>query len=271
MRERWFDLPSRGGRMRALEFGPTDRPVDIVFSHANGFNAYTYRTILTPLAQAFRILCPDLRGHGRTKLPTVVEGRTSWEDLGDDLLALLDAADVSDVVLSGHSMGATSSLLAAAANPHRIGRLVLFDPVLITRSLAGNSNDSPMVRGALSRRATFESRAQAQESYRGRGAFRAWTEEMLADYLVDGLRERPDGRFELSCSPVWEASNYGAQGHDGLAALEACSAPVRILKAEIGSTCHAPGEVVPGATHFLPMERPELVRMELTLASRSTI
>lgn len=257
--------------MRALELGQTERPVDIVFSHANGFNAHTYRTILEPLARTFRILCPDLRGHGRTELPPVVEGRTSWNDLRDDLLALLDAADVSEVVLSGHSMGATSSLLAAAADPHRVRRLVLFDPVLFERDLAANSEDSPMVRATLARRTTFESRLQAQQSYRGRGAFRTWTDEMLADYLVDGLRERPDGGLELSCSPVWEASNYGAQGHDGLAALKACSAPVRILKAEIGSTCHAPGEVVPGATHFLPMERPELVRMELTLASRSTM
>ncbi|HEV7386122.1 MAG TPA: alpha/beta hydrolase, partial [Phenylobacterium sp.] len=37
-------LPARGGAMAALDFGPQDRPVDIVFSHANGFNGRTYRT-----------------------------------------------------------------------------------------------------------------------------------------------------------------------------------------------------------------------------------
>lgn len=271
MRECWFDLNGRGGRMCALELGPTDRPVDIVFSHANGFNAQTYRSILGPLAETRRILCPDLRGHGRSELPTIVEGRNSWNDLRDDLLALLEAADLSGVALSGHSMGATSSLLAAALDPARITRLVLFDPVLFPRTQAVGVEDSPMVRGTLARRSVFASRDAAQSSYRGRGAFANWTEQMLADYLVDGLRERPDGQYELACAPAWEASNYRAQGYDGLAALAACQVPVRILKAESGSTCHAPGEVVAGTTHFLPMERPDLVQAELALASGSSM
>lgn len=271
MRERWFELPSRGGRMRALELGPTDRPVDIVFSHANGFNARTYRAILEPLARTRRILCPDLRGHGRSELPAVVQGRTSWDDLRDDLLALLGSAELRAVVLSGHSMGATSSLLAAALDPGRIRRLVLFDPVLFSRAAAEGMEDSPMVRGALARRALFASREAAQASYRGRGAFAHWTEEMLADYLADGLQLRRDGQFELSCAPVWEASNYRAQGHDGLAALTACEPPVRILKAENGSTCQTAGDIVAGTTHFLPMERPDLVQIELALASGSSM
>jgi hypothetical protein len=40
-RPRSFALPDRGGAMAALEFGPQARPVDVVFSHANGFNACT--------------------------------------------------------------------------------------------------------------------------------------------------------------------------------------------------------------------------------------
>src|SRR5665213_1397480 len=71
-------LPSRGGEMAYLDFGPAERPVDVVFSHANGFNARTYRTILEPLAGEMRILAIDLRGHGATTLPTVIEGRDGW-------------------------------------------------------------------------------------------------------------------------------------------------------------------------------------------------
>src|SRR4051794_6447386 len=74
-RERMIPLPTRGGAMAALEIGPSERPVDIVFSHANGFNGRTYRTVLQPLAGTLRILALDLRGHGASTLPTVIEGR----------------------------------------------------------------------------------------------------------------------------------------------------------------------------------------------------
>ena len=65
-RARLIDLEARGGAMAALDFGDPGRPVDIVFVHANGFNARTYRTILEPLAEDLRILAVDQRGHGRS-------------------------------------------------------------------------------------------------------------------------------------------------------------------------------------------------------------
>jgi len=72
-RERTIPLPMRGGAMAALDLGPPDRPVDIVFSHANGFNGRTYRTILQPLAADLRILALDLRGHGASTLPAITQ------------------------------------------------------------------------------------------------------------------------------------------------------------------------------------------------------
>src|SRR5512141_1854831 len=101
-RQRMIELPGRGGAMAALEFGPADRPVDIVFSHANGFNGRTYRSILKPLAAELRVLAIDLRGHGASRLPTVIEGRAGWFDFRDDLLALLAQVAEAPVVLGGH-------------------------------------------------------------------------------------------------------------------------------------------------------------------------
>src|SRR6185312_12348525 len=183
-RERMIPLPARGGAMAALDFGPQDRAVDIVFSHANGFNGRTYRSILQPLAATWRILALDLRGHGASTLPTVIEGRQGWLEFRDDLLALLDAACEGPVVLSGHSMGGTSSLLAAAAEPDRVRALALFDPVIFPVEMQGaGTAESPLVAGALRRRATFPSRQAAYEAYLGRGGFRTWSEAQLADYV----------------------------------------------------------------------------------------
>jgi pimeloyl-ACP methyl ester carboxylesterase len=266
-------LPGRDASVATLEFGPPERPLDVIFSHANGFNARTYRTILQPLANRLRILAYDLRGHGATESPTVTEERRSWDDLRDDLIALLDDVSAQDVVLAGHSMGATTSLLAAAASPERVRALVLFEPVLMTpevraQAVAGVRSDSALAADTRRRRDVFPSRQAAIDAYTGRGAFARWSPAMLADYVEAGLRPRADGMFELACSKDWEISNYVAQGHDTWGAFARVSAPIRIFRAEHGSTTNLePLTGLAGASHFLPMERPELVAEALLAAA----
>jgi len=265
------------GEFAYLDFGPEERPVDAVFLHANGFNARTYRTILGPLAGDFRILALDLRGHGRTRAPTQPEGRPNWLDLGDDLVGFLETLDLKSVVLAGHSMGGTLSLFAATDAPDRVRALVLFDPVVLPPERpAGQPASSPLIHGASRRRRHFDSREAAVQSYRGRGAFTTWAEPMLLDYVEDGFRDLDDGTVELACAPEWEVSNYLAQGHDPWDAFARSRCPITILRAEQGSTCNVDSridqltadgritiETIPGTTHFLPMERPDLVRSNL--------
>lgn len=264
--------------MSVLDFGDANRPVDIVFVHANGFNAMTYRTLLAPLSGSLRIWAPDLRGHGGTTLPTEITGRRDWLDHRDDMIALLDAIDGPPVILAGHSMGGTSALLAAGERPDRVSGLVLLDPVIWGRLTVAAfqlplldrlASRIPLVRNALRRRAVFDSREQALAAYAGRGAFKGWPEMMLADYLADGLVETADG-FVLACDPAWEASNYASQSHDPWRALKRLDRPVRILRGESGSTCaltgtprglpHVTVETVPGGTHFFPMLRADIAR-----------
>ncbi len=285
-RARMIALPGRGGSMAALEFGPPDRPVDIVFSHANGYNARTYRSILAPLAGDFRILALDLRGHGASELPDVIEGRAGWHEFRDDLLALLGEACEAPPVLAGHSMGGTSSLLAAAKDPACARALALFDPVIVPLEAQQDEEamrSSPLAMGADRRRAVFASRQAAFDAYRGRGGFRTWSDEQLADYVEGGFRATPDGEVTLSCRPAWEASNFRLHNYDGLAAFRESRCPIRVLRAAEGSTCRIDGyedeltaggritvETVPGTSHFLPMERPDLVRETLRAVVTAT-
>ncbi|RZJ47215.1 MAG: alpha/beta hydrolase [Brevundimonas sp.] len=266
------------GDMSVLDFGDPKRPVDLVFVHANGFNAMTYRTLLAPLSGTLRIWAPDLRGHGHSTLPADPARRRGWGDHRDDLASLLDTLDGPPVVLAGHSMGGTSALLAAAERPDKVSKLVLMDPVIWGRLTVAlfqlpvfdrMASHIPLVKGALKRRAVFESREQALTAYSGRGAFRGWPEMMIADYVSDGLVETPEG-FVLACRPEWEASNYAAQAHDPWRALSRVDCPVRILRAETGSTCfpsrspvglpNVTVETVPGGTHFFPMLKADVAR-----------
>jgi len=265
--------------MALLDFGPPERPVDVVFSHANGFNARTYRSILAPLARELRILAIDLRGHGRSALPTVIEGRLGWREMETDLLALLAAEADAPVVLAGHSMGGTISLLAAAAAPDRVKALALFDPVIFPAEAFADAAESPLVQGALRRRPTFPSKAAAREAYAGRGAFRTWRPEQLADYVEDGFRETTAGEVTLACAPAWEASNFRTHNYDPWAAFAQSRCPIDIRRAAEASTCRLDEreggltaddrvtvETVPGTSHFLPMERPDVVAEALRRA-----
>lgn len=266
--------------MAVLEFGRADGPVDLVFVHANGFNAMTYRSLLAPLARGRRIWAPDLRGHGRTRLPTPTAGRRSWADHRDDLIALLDRIDGPAPVLVGHSMGATSGLLAAARRPGRVRGLLLMDPVIWSRPAAyafqlpgldRMASRAPITRAALRRRARFADAAAALAAYRGRGAFRGWSDAMIADYLADGLAPDGDDGVTLTCTPQWEASNYAAQSHDPWSAFARYPGPVRLLKAETGSTCRVSRPptprvaitTAPGGGHLFPMVMPDLARAAL--------
>jgi pimeloyl-ACP methyl ester carboxylesterase len=281
---RYVELPSRGGEMAFLDFGPAERPVDLVFSHANGFNARTYRSLLAPLAAELRIYAIDLRGHGASRLPTVIEGREGWTEMRDDLLAFLAAVAERPVALAGHSMGGTTSLLAAAAEPARVTRLALLDPVIMPREALTAPRilaESPLVHGALRRRSSFPSKQAALEAYLGRGAFKTWDRTQVADYVAAGFREAPNGEVVLTCAPEWEASNFRTHNYDPWQAFDETRCPIDIRRAASGSTCRVEGreaeltasgritlETVPGTTHFLPMERPDVFAEALRTASR---
>lgn len=263
--------------MAGIEFGPPERPLDVLFLHANGFNAMTYRQIFEPLGAGLRILAIDQRGHGCSELAADPEGH-SWQRYADDLLALLEALGETPRVMAGHSMGGSAILLALPRMPAETAPgIVLFDPVLRLPEDAPDDAtmaESPLVRGAKRRNALFASRAAALASYRGRGAFKTWPDAMIEDYLVDGLRTAADGQLTLSCAPAWEAANFiTSYQQSPLPALSQPRAAIRILRAGHESTCaigpdseawrgqsRVRVETAPGTTHFLPMERPELVR-----------
>ncbi|HUM69725.1 MAG TPA: alpha/beta fold hydrolase, partial [Chloroflexota bacterium] len=95
--------------MAGIAFGAETATPDIVFIHATGFNARTYRTLLAPLGERFHVLALDMRGHGLTNLPHKLFSYTSWKRHRDDLIAVLEHF-TAPVTLAGHSMGATISL-----------------------------------------------------------------------------------------------------------------------------------------------------------------
>lgn len=279
----------KGGRVAGIWFGAPKANPDIVFLHATGFNARTYRTLLAPIGERFRVLALDLRGHGRTELPAKTFGYTSWNRHRDDVIAVLEHFS-APVSLAGHSMGATVAMLVAARRPDLVASLALVEPVIQSSLFyaAGQVPLMPVLRRSLfpiakaaaKRRARFPDEAGAREALRARGVFKTFTEEMLADYVGDGLRSDGGGGLTLSCSPLYEAATFCAQRHDPWAALRAIGDPIVLLRAEQHSTMSSAAyrrfsalkpqarvAVVEGAGHMLPMERPDRARAAIESAA----
>jgi 3-oxoadipate enol-lactonase len=95
----------------------------MVLLHALGEQATSWNSVTPRLAPLFRVVNLDLRGHGGSDWP----GNYSFELMRDDVIAVLDALGLHDVVLVGHSMGGTVAYLVAQAQPKRIKRLIIED------------------------------------------------------------------------------------------------------------------------------------------------
>jgi pimeloyl-ACP methyl ester carboxylesterase len=257
------------------------------FAHATGFNALTYRRMLTQLATGFRTYASDLRGHGLTTLAANPKGMADWLIYRDDILRWIEGIDGRPKLLAGHSLGATVSLMAAIAKPRMVSGLVLAEPVIMPpaylrwlswmRWLGLVDGCFPRVAKAARRRSIWPSRQALFEAYRGRGAFATWPEQIVRDYIDGGTVDFLDGRqVRLACTPGWEAANYRAGAPNFWKQIGQLRCPVTIIVGSKKTTCpesviqllleQRPGlriVRVPEASHFLPMEYPEIVLAEI--------
>lgn len=283
-------MPLSDGDVSYLEW-PAKGPL-LHFTHATGFNAETYRGLLTPLEGRFHVAAADMRGHGFSTLTATPGPLADWTTFGRDLAVILDRLDRGPTLLAGHSMGAITSLMVAASHPDRVRGLVLVEPVLVPRfarvkarlsRLLGREplQNSNLAESAARRRTTFASYEAALTAYRGRGAFKTWPDETLADYLRGGLIATGNGsEMRLACAPAWESSvfQHAPPGIARLAKQVRC--PLTLIYASDGTAREEDVQIVarghgsarlvkvPGATHFLPMERPDVVREEIKRIDR---
>jgi len=103
--------------------GKPGAPV-IVFSNSLGTNLSMWEPQVSALRGDFRILRYDTRGHG---LSAVAPGPYTQEQLGGDILALMDAIEIPRAHFCGLSMGGQVGIWLGANAPQRFARLVLCD------------------------------------------------------------------------------------------------------------------------------------------------
>jgi 3-oxoadipate enol-lactonase len=103
-----------------VDQGPKDAPV-LVLSGSLGSTLAMWEPLL-PALRRFRVVRYDHRGHGGSPVP---DGPYTIEDLGHDLIAMLDRLGVERASLAGVSLGGMVGMWVAANAPERIEHLVL--------------------------------------------------------------------------------------------------------------------------------------------------
>ena len=114
-----IDTP--GGRFRVRLDGPADAPV-LVFSNSLGTTLDMWDAQAQHFAQTHRVLRYDTRGHGGS---VVSPGPYSLEQLGGDVLALLDALGIAKASFCGISMGGITGLWLGVHAGERLNHLVV--------------------------------------------------------------------------------------------------------------------------------------------------
>ncbi|MEM9013856.1 MAG: alpha/beta hydrolase [Pseudomonadota bacterium] len=259
----------------------------MIFVHATGFCASTYKSVLQLVARDFEVIAIDLRGHGRTTLPADPDSLQSWETYADDLRGFLNAEPVASRVLAGHSLGGVVACLAAKGRDD-ISAIRIVEPAIVPVYLQPINRTAlwtrmmrrlPIARGAEKRRDGWRDRKEVSAQYANRATFRDWAPGVLDDYLADGLVSDPAG-VRLSCAPLWEAATFRAQRHDFWGSVRQASAPMCVLASIqrsstvtpssrfalrlFGAKVHATSQV----GHLAPMQAPELVAAFLAGESR---
>lgn len=100
--------------MHVAEAGAGD---PVLLLHGFPQHWWEWRRVIPQLAEHYRVICPDLRGAGRTDAPP--DGYTRSQ-LGDDVLALLDRLGLDRVRLVAHDWSAIIGFSLCLDHPDRV-------------------------------------------------------------------------------------------------------------------------------------------------------
>jgi 2-(acetamidomethylene)succinate hydrolase len=95
----------------------------VLCMHGITANAYVFEPIMDLLADRFRVVSIDQRGHGRSGRPARYEG----QDYARDVAGLVAELGGGPAVLVGHSLGARNAFVAANLYPERVQSVVAVD------------------------------------------------------------------------------------------------------------------------------------------------
>jgi pimeloyl-ACP methyl ester carboxylesterase len=245
----------------------------IVFAHANGFPAGTYRQLFEAWRTAgCAVHAIEKIGHD-PRFPVT----NNWPHLREQLVHFIEHEAAGPAYLVGHSLGGFVSLMVAAHRPDLACGLVLLDsPVLagwkarvlqVAKAARIGERLSP-AHVSKRRRQHWDDAAAAHAHFAAKPAFARWAPGVLGDYIASGTETQGAGQ-RLVFEREIETAIYNTLPHHLARVLR--ERPLRCDAAFIGGSAsvenarvglRATERLVRGriatieGTHLFPFERP---------------
>lgn len=225
----------------------------VLLLHGLGSSAFDYSR-LAPLLPGFRLLMPDVRGHGQSEKPA---GEYGVPLFAGDVAAMLDALGLRQVHVVGLSMGGMIAFQLGVDRPDLVASLTIINsgPELVARGLA--------MRFALALR-LFMIRV-----FGPRGLAKMLAGKLFPDPKDEALREEVRQRLGSNDKDVYLRATRGLIGWSVEARLGELTCPVLVVGSEHDYTpvdfkraytkkiAGAQLEVIPGSRHFATFDAPE--------------
>ncbi|MFE3849746.1 alpha/beta fold hydrolase [Streptomyces griseorubiginosus] len=233
------------------DVGPARAPV-LLLVHGWGGDGREWSPHVEALAGRFRLVVPDLRGHGRSPVPD--EGNTPAA-MAEDLAGLVEALATGPVVAVGHSMGGQVVNLLAVRHPALVRSVVALDPA--------HGAHGAEVDGIPARLAAYRERGAREAAGFVAGAFGADAPAGLRTAHVRTMLGTPDYVIAQAYAGMYtDPGAVGVRAHSE-AYLRARTRPALTVwtSAEAAAwergTLHVPGSRVehwPDSGHYLHEE-----------------
>jgi pimeloyl-ACP methyl ester carboxylesterase len=241
-----------------LAHADTGSPPVLVLIHGFPLSREMWVEQLKVIGSTYRVIAPDLRGHGESASP---DGAYTMDEMADDVVELLDRLEVREpVVLGGLSMGGYVALSLVLRYPERVRGLILMD----TRAVA----DTP--EAAKGREETARSVLREKST-------RSMLETMVPRLFGKTTLEKHPQRVEPLLAVMERTSPQGVAGAlrgmavrpDRRGDLARIAVPTLVMIGEddvissvqeareiAGAIPHSRLVVIPAAGHLAPYENP---------------
>jgi len=244
----------------------------LVLIHGFPENWYMWHQLIPELAKHYRVIAPDMRGAGWTAAPAGGYGK---EQMADDIASFMDAVGAPRARVMGHDMGGYVGFMLALRHPEKVSQYLAMDIATpwpsakalpdVWRLMYQPLLASPLLGAALLRQPLF-----IKTMLDAASTTHPWNQQdydmFTAPYRDRAHSEAGSAMYRTFLTRELLPWTRGAYAHAQLEpqTLLLVGANDPVIKPELvaGFEAHSRdmrAEFVPGAGHFLPEERPDLV------------
>jgi len=189
VRDRFLTLDGR--RIHYLDWGDESAP-PLLLLHGSLLHAHTWDPVARGLADQYRVIAPDWRGHGESDWAKTY----SPDDALGDLEALIGTLGLARFALVGNSIGGRFAPVYAATHPDQVTHVVMLQGFV-----AGSSPPEvgQQIGQLLDIPESFADLDEATAAFRVVAPYAP--DEVLRQFVTHGLKQGADGRWISRIDP----------------------------------------------------------------------